>query len=1061
MRVSLGKHFLFLIFWIPVSYSNAADVPSVPRLDDESVYSVMQVSHDSSVAYSYWVKFAILLDEAGEFGEIAYQNTREYPFHWEYLATRPEFKGLPTSAIQQLTLYGKNRKALLGTVLIRYGNLFQGVDTDIEIISEDSLDPKLVRKVFDRLKETVDLKLRYRYLPVPRLRQEVSQSLEAYKRQGIEVIFPEAPSRNIYYVSTGTVGAVRRMTADEAESAAKAGELSPTDILVLDSAPADLTPVAGIIVGTQTPPSSHAVLLARSLNIPFIYERGAFENPRWKDLEGKLIYLEAPEFSLAPILAFDISDRTLNHKARLLDARKLKIATQPTIDESVRQVVDLGGGEHSASVVGGKGANLAKLMRLIPDNAPKEVLDIPVYFFEEYLRTAQMRNGRSLAAFVSERETQLVGGSAKGNLYLLKEIRDAIKDTPIPGPLLRTIREALVAKFGTDPIRIKLRSSSNVEDGSQFNGAGLYESAGICLADSEDAKGASACDSTKKPDPLSKGLRKVWRSLFLPRAYFARELFGVDQARVSMAVVAHPSYQRETANGVAIHANRWGHELNVTGFPGEELTVTHPPVGKIPETMKIRLYQDEIYTTPIVRCSELPTGQELLTAAQYKTLMRLTKTVFDAWSGTDVEKRDLELDFEWKRLEDGQIIIKQVREVPQPTRQSKFDPDDALILTHSNLRFIPELGEQPHGLWALQSKLEIEFDAGVFSIREGLEGKIPFERIRVRGREGFIHEISVQDAKPQFIVEPWKEIRDYVGSDEGAVSGAIGQHREQVVGRERNVVLKLELANPEIPGLVFELGFHQQEKGGAMTSARIMAADFVRAALKAPSRSILSWKMNEPFGDTLYWQAIAQDMSVPDRQVDSSQLFANDKIVILLESTRDAFDTAVIQKTLFRNMKLVTIDGLLDQPLVIENPNAMVYAPAHHNFSWEYALDLFHAKGITQEQVRQLSLMGGRYLVLSSNGEDSIAASLWDAKGESTEIALLKNAGPGAFFYDDTTEVAASASRSERNFVPASASAQSALAFPNLKVPKLVAHGCLEQILGDGNHQLRNWGLRR
>src|SRR6266704_1623562 len=61
-----------------------------------------------------YVKFTVLLDESKKPAEILFQNSTDFPFHSDFLLTRPEFKGMDRRQIDELTLKrGPNQRAIL------------------------------------------------------------------------------------------------------------------------------------------------------------------------------------------------------------------------------------------------------------------------------------------------------------------------------------------------------------------------------------------------------------------------------------------------------------------------------------------------------------------------------------------------------------------------------------------------------------------------------------------------------------------------------------------------------------------------------------------------------------------------------------------------------------------------------------------------------------------------------------------------------------------------------------------------------------------------------------
>ena len=86
---------------------------------------------------------------------------------------------------------------------------------------------------------------------------------------------------------------------------------------------------------------------------------------------------------------------------------------------------------------------------------------------------------------------------------------------------------------------IRCRSSTNNEDLKGFNGAGLYDS------------------HTHRDDEgdLSETVKQVWASLWTFRGVDEREFHRIDHLAAAMAVLVHPNFDDELANGVAVTKN--------------------------------------------------------------------------------------------------------------------------------------------------------------------------------------------------------------------------------------------------------------------------------------------------------------------------------------------------------------------------------------------------------------------------------------------------------------------------------------------------------------------------
>src|SRR5204863_2060351 len=68
--------------------------------------------------------------------------------------------------------------------------------------------------------------------------------------------------------------------------------LSPTDLVVLDRVPNDLSMVAGIITAEFQTPLAHVGVLAKTRGTPNMALRDAWDNDRLRPFEGQLVRLE-------------------------------------------------------------------------------------------------------------------------------------------------------------------------------------------------------------------------------------------------------------------------------------------------------------------------------------------------------------------------------------------------------------------------------------------------------------------------------------------------------------------------------------------------------------------------------------------------------------------------------------------------------------------------------------------------------------------------------------------------------------------------------------------------
>lgn len=229
--------------------------------------------------------------------------------------------------------------------------------------------------------------------------------------------------------------------------------------------------------------------------------------------------------------------------------------------------------------------------------------------------------------------------------------------------------------------KIRFRSSTNVEDGDTFNGAGLYDSFSGCLEDDLDADsaGPSQCDPWEpKERGVFRAMRKVYASFYNENAFLERLRYGVDEAVVGMAILAHYSApdSNEMANGVATlaidktGAVRQASSRIVTQLGAE--SVTNPDPAKRPESVSATFtntHAADLALTVDEFSSLVPDGETVMPwEGDYRILVDQLNTATRAYEAYYPAKTSFELDFEFKRMVPGEIGIKQIRIVPHPVQ---------------------------------------------------------------------------------------------------------------------------------------------------------------------------------------------------------------------------------------------------------------------------------------------------------------------------------------------------------------------------------------------------------
>ena len=399
---------------------------------------------------------------------------------------------------------------------------------------------------------------------------------------------------------------------------------------------------------------------------------------------GKLVKLEAKENS------YTISETSLKEAQAFWkqNVRDQVTLTYDLSDSGLVDFTDLDFG--SAKSVGVKAANLAELHKLLPDYSP-DGFAVPFYHYSHFMDYAQVTEelcGRSFEDCGKEGRasgicTQVKSACvdalrpAQGSESAETSLRDYISalvsredfknDTRLREAALDNIRymfkhipvdkafgDALDAKvrglYGEAGVR--LRSSTNSEDLSDFNGAGLYKSVKA---------------TTREKDLPSDEIRKVWASVWSFKAFEERSLWNIDHFSVQMAVAVHESYPDEVANGVIITQNIA--DLSVAGIYANiqvgETSITNPEGGELPEIISI------IPSPPpqrgvqsvLLQHSSLCPDSTILNSGEIYMLYQTVRMIQDRFASLYKKNSDaIALDIEFKVMgEDRHFVFKQVR----------------------------------------------------------------------------------------------------------------------------------------------------------------------------------------------------------------------------------------------------------------------------------------------------------------------------------------------------------------------------------------------------------------
>lgn len=356
-------------------------------------------------------------------------------------------------------------------------------------------------------------------------------------------------------------------------------------IALLKEVPNDINFVGGIISNHFQSALSHINVLSRNRGTPHLVIREALSDTKVKALLGKLVRLEVKEngYTLREATEKEANafwqEKSDQHKP-----------WTPTLDLKQQDLVDLGDASYKDSTtIGAKAANMAELMNVsiaggwhgvcrqfdylggVP--LPKKPMAIPFYWYNDHLERAGMKENVQ-----QWHQEQSFLNDPVQRRKRLEQLREAILKTPVNPTLLAKLKEEITKRYGQSKVRF--RSSTNVEDLPNFNGAGLYTS-----------KSAAIGHPTKT---ISLALQTVWASLWSERAWNERQFYKIDHRQAAMGILVHPSFNNESANGVAISTNIFNPSYTSDTYIAVqkgEVSVVNPEGNVTPDQFLIRWYE--------------------------------------------------------------------------------------------------------------------------------------------------------------------------------------------------------------------------------------------------------------------------------------------------------------------------------------------------------------------------------------------------------------------------------------------------------------------------------------
>ena len=584
-------------------------------------YQGLEVLRDTHLVGLEYVKFNVENVNTAH-PQIYFINTKTHRAHMRFMAAAGLSRG-----------GGQMRGVLIYRPLSKAPNGELGVYT-FEFEPSDSYPFEMIKIAHDQLVAKMPiLKDRLGYCPLWGAIDIYGQEKELYDAAEFPVYFEDDLYADIGYLPlnpAASFGRLRSMTVEERPT--------PRDIVLYKTLPNEMPRVAGIITGVRQTPLSHVNLRAIQDQVPNAFIAEAWKNRKIAPLIGKYVYYRVD------VDGFELREATPKEvEAHFADLRPADTQV-PERDLSVREVRLLDDIKFSdASGFGVKTANVATMRGFgFPEGTVPDGFGIPFYFYDEFMKH------NNFYAYVEA----LLKDSAFRNDYdtkaaELKKFRAHIKDGEMPAWMMDALADAQKSFPEGPPIRC--RSSTNNEDLPNFSGAGLYDS------------------FTHHPDEghLSKSIKQVFASLWNFRAFEAREFYRIDHFVTAMAVLLHPNFAGELANGVAVtddilYQTEGTYYLNTQ--VGEDL-VTNPETQSVPEEILLDRSDSREYRV-VTTSNRVADGKRILTDEYLRQLRNYLGVIHSRFRGlyqSGGGSREFAMETEFKITDNGELSIKQAR----------------------------------------------------------------------------------------------------------------------------------------------------------------------------------------------------------------------------------------------------------------------------------------------------------------------------------------------------------------------------------------------------------------
>ncbi|HEX9652830.1 MAG TPA: PEP/pyruvate-binding domain-containing protein [bacterium] len=335
---------------------------------------------------------------------------------------------------------------------------------------------------------------------------------------------------------------------------------SASKIYIVQRAPADLKPVAGIATVSEGNLVSHVQLLARNLGIP----NAAITQQNLKELlpfAGQKVFYAVSRNGaviIKPDSAMTAEERALvevsrrNEERIAVPTKKINLKEIDLINMRNLRATD------SGKTCGPKAANLGQLKHMFPENVV-EGFAIPFGIFWQHLQQAMSGSNGTYWQFLQETfakaDSVRQAGAGEGEveaftLERLGQLAAAIKKMAFLDNFMEKLEKGFMEILGANlgEIPVFIRSDTNMEDLKDFTGAGLNLTV------------FNVVDKEK----FLQGIRDVWASPYSERSYRWRQKFLLNPENVYPSILILPSVNVDKSGVMITTDVQTGNPLDIT-----------------------------------------------------------------------------------------------------------------------------------------------------------------------------------------------------------------------------------------------------------------------------------------------------------------------------------------------------------------------------------------------------------------------------------------------------------------------------------------------------------------